>query len=733
MAAVDPGRRIEWSRNPQYTINLIGASTILPPEEFDLLWSSGISLNSIDKRTRLQGLQKVTERVFQSEDRASESSHEKSVDRRIKDLVLAYQRGLGDIRSGFRPFSFTQRFNCWTEMDRMFQSRGKDCETRALQDGAQARAHVQALSTRRAAQLEEESDDVVIYEASYTRRTGDRGRNNLTRPPPSNLPRRRSASPTARQRGQPVNVAPPSAPVIVEPGNQDRRVRFDVQAPVLPRFIRDAQDPLYDVGDDAHQMPVPSPLPPPPAPARPPALPARPPPVPALASPRADLNPLHVPSSPSQPTSCYKCEIAMGPGTGIDAEKHLRQCLDGDSGATLLECPICDENLERLCDAKARERHIDLCCTRVAGGSGTSTSTSTSTSRAPTSRTTTTTIGSSSTPAASTRPNDLDASRSKNSLSLNSPSTARRLKRESLNFVADSKTIPRDSTTFEPLECQVCFEDFEENYILPHSRLGQAMLVVGLTGGIASGKSTVSSLIKSHNVPLIDLDILAREAVEPHSRALKQITQHFGKDIINQQDGTLNREKLGQIVFNDERQRKKLNSIVHPAVRRLLAWQLIKYWLRGERMAVVDAPLLIEAGLWRFCGAIVVVYCSENLQLQRLQSRNNLSPSDARSRISAQSPLSSKLIYADHVIDNSGSRQDLDNQVSTIVTKLHKKAGWSWIVCWLLPPVGMIVGLFRVAYRLYIVSVGQQRRKGRGTRGERRVEEIEMRDRRGVK
>jgi dephospho-CoA kinase len=115
-------------------------------------------------------------------------------------------------------------------------------------------------------------------------------------------------------------------------------------------------------------------------------------------------------------------------------------------------------------------------------------------------------------------------------------------------------------------------------------------------------------LLKAQGVPLIDLDILAREAVAPNSYALSALVSHFGQDILNPSDQALNREKLGSIVFNDEKQRRVLNSIVHPAVRRLLAWNLLKCWLRGERLAVVDAPLLIEAGLWRFCGAIVVVY-----------------------------------------------------------------------------------------------------------------------------
>lgn len=141
------------------------------------------------------------------------------------------------------------------------------------------------------------------------------------------------------------------------------------------------------------------------------------------------------------------------------------------------------------------------------------------------------------------------------------------------------------------------------------------MLVVGLTGGIASGKSTVTSLLKAHAVPVIDLDILARVAVEPESYALSALVRHFGDSILRP-DGTLNREALGSIVFNNEKERKVLNSIVHPAVRRLLAWELAKAWLRGEKICVVDAPLLIEAGLWKLCGAIVVVYWCVSLALR---------------------------------------------------------------------------------------------------------------------
>lgn len=134
------------------------------------------------------------------------------------------------------------------------------------------------------------------------------------------------------------------------------------------------------------------------------------------------------------------------------------------------------------------------------------------------------------------------------------------------------------------------------------------MLVVGLTGGIASGKSTVSKLLQSHELPLIDLDIIARQIVEPGSPTLAKLVKVFGEDIVKPEDGTLDRPKLGGIIFNDEAQRKRLNAIMHPAIRRRLAWLLVMNWLKGERLTVVDAPLLIEAGLWKFAGKIVVVY-----------------------------------------------------------------------------------------------------------------------------
>lgn len=137
--------------------------------------------------------------------------------------------------------------------------------------------------------------------------------------------------------------------------------------------------------------------------------------------------------------------------------------------------------------------------------------------------------------------------------------------------------------------------------------ISATMLVIGLTGGIATGKSTVSSLLASHNIPIIDADVLARKVVEPGTPALAKIIRHFGHSMLLP-DGSLDRKKLGAIVFANEGSRKALNGIVHPAVSKAIVWDVVWCWLRGEKVCVVDVPLLIEGGLWKWVGKVVVVY-----------------------------------------------------------------------------------------------------------------------------
>lgn len=131
--------------------------------------------------------------------------------------------------------------------------------------------------------------------------------------------------------------------------------------------------------------------------------------------------------------------------------------------------------------------------------------------------------------------------------------------------------------------------------------------VVGLTGGIATGKSTVSTLLKSRGIPVVDADVIARQVVEPGTPALAQIEAHFGPQVI-QGDGSLDRKQLGSIIFNDAAQRAKLNAIVHPAVRKAMWWEVVRHWFRGEKVCVMDVPLLIEGPLHKMVGKVVVVY-----------------------------------------------------------------------------------------------------------------------------
>ncbi|KAL9935100.1 hypothetical protein V8E36_006176 [Tilletia maclaganii] len=263
------------------------------------------------------------------------------------------------------------------------------------------------------------------------------------------------------------------------------------------------------------------------------------------------------------------------------------------------------------------------------------------------------------------------------------------------------------------------------------------MLIVGLTGGIASGKSTVSHLLsEAHKIPLIDLDVLARAVVEPGTPALKAIVKHFGPSIL-QEDGRLDRPALGRIVFNDPEQRKVLNRITHSAVRKRMAWTLFLLWIKGTKVVVVDAPLLVEAGLWAYCGEIVVVWCSPQDQLTRMMSRdaaNGLTEDDARSRLKSQLPLEEKLPYADVILDNSSalaqsmststqlppseqvqgakssrSSDALRAQVAELVQRWSsqtKTFGGAiiWLLEWLIPPFGLAMGFLTIMRRKEAIS-----------------------------
>ncbi|XP_078722009.1 dephospho-CoA kinase domain-containing protein [Lampetra fluviatilis] len=196
------------------------------------------------------------------------------------------------------------------------------------------------------------------------------------------------------------------------------------------------------------------------------------------------------------------------------------------------------------------------------------------------------------------------------------------------------------------------------------------MFLVGLTGGIASGKSTVASIFRELGCPVIDADEIARLVVEPGRPALKKIVEFFGEEVLHS-DGRLNREKLGAIIFAEPQKRRLLNSITHPDIRRHMLKQILWHFVRGYHYVILDVPLLFEnKTMSRFIKHSIVVYCDPESQLSRLMQRNSLSRHEAELRVRAQIPLDQKRLLADHVIDNCGEREATRRQVVRLHTLL---------------------------------------------------------------
>ncbi|WP_430606255.1 dephospho-CoA kinase [Enterococcus sp. AZ170] len=175
-------------------------------------------------------------------------------------------------------------------------------------------------------------------------------------------------------------------------------------------------------------------------------------------------------------------------------------------------------------------------------------------------------------------------------------------------------------------------------------------LILGLTGGIATGKSTVVNVFKNLGFPIVDADIIAREVVEPGSIGLAEIVSVFGTNIINS-DGSLNRKKLGVLIFSDAQKRKILNKILSPCIKeRILAE--IESKKDKASLIIVDIPLLYEGGYDKFVDQVAVVYIPEKLQLLRLMKRDHLSENEALQRIQSQLSIEEKKKNADIVFDN---------------------------------------------------------------------------------
>jgi dephospho-CoA kinase len=195
-------------------------------------------------------------------------------------------------------------------------------------------------------------------------------------------------------------------------------------------------------------------------------------------------------------------------------------------------------------------------------------------------------------------------------------------------------------------------------------------LLVGLTGGIATGKSTVTALLAGPSVRVVDADALAREVVEPGTPAHAQIVAEFGKEVL-QPDGRLDRARLGEIVFPDAARRKRLEAITHPAIRRRFEQIVADLERAGfDGLLIWDAALLVESGGTKNMDRVVIVTTDPATQLRRLVQRDGCTEEAARTRIASQMPLAIKARYGDYVIDNSGTREQTEARVREVYRSL---------------------------------------------------------------
>jgi dephospho-CoA kinase len=205
-------------------------------------------------------------------------------------------------------------------------------------------------------------------------------------------------------------------------------------------------------------------------------------------------------------------------------------------------------------------------------------------------------------------------------------------------------------------------------------RWGLNVQVIGLTGGIATGKSTVCAILQEAGAVIIDADDIARKLVRKGLPAYQEIIDHFGTAVL-MPSGEINREVLGDIIFNDPHKKKLLNSIVHPRVEKELNRQLRQIEKSHlESIAVLDIPLLFEADMHRDLVEVIVVHTPPRIQLERLMQRDNISEANARARINSQMPIDEKKKRATRVIDNSGSIENTRRQTLELFERLKKRS-----------------------------------------------------------
>jgi dephospho-CoA kinase len=193
--------------------------------------------------------------------------------------------------------------------------------------------------------------------------------------------------------------------------------------------------------------------------------------------------------------------------------------------------------------------------------------------------------------------------------------------------------------------------------------------LVGLTGGIGSGKSTVAQILRERGIPVIDADVVARQVVEPGTPAHAEIAAAWPE--VMTLDGCIDRKKLGALVFSDPASQARLEAITHPPIRAQVAAQAESLELSGHRLAFLEAALLVETGFYKHLDGLVVVALGEESQVDRVMKRDACSRESALARIRAQRPLADKICVANHVIDNGGSTEQTRAQVADILRVLN--------------------------------------------------------------
>ncbi len=199
------------------------------------------------------------------------------------------------------------------------------------------------------------------------------------------------------------------------------------------------------------------------------------------------------------------------------------------------------------------------------------------------------------------------------------------------------------------------------------------MNVYGLTGGIASGKSTVARILRARGIPVIDADEVAREVLEPGTPGLAAVLEAFGPTLVRP-DGALDRDALARIIFSDPEARQRLNQIVHPRVQAAMAERVLQLASEGAPLAIMDIPLLYEARDPASFAGIIVVYVTPETQLARLMHRNGYTHEEAGARIRSQMPLAEKARRATYVIDNEGTGAETEAQIDLLLERLTMEA-----------------------------------------------------------